>query len=636
MRNGNIAVFLGGWNSEFQTRIINGILEIAHAHKYSVSIFTCQTGVELMEKYFIGEKKIFSLPDLKKFDGVIFVANTIWEKAPKDYLVKKIRESGIPAVSLEEKFDGMGYVGISNYRAMKKVFDYIGKNFRQCRRICFVSGPEGNVENQERKRAFRDYIREAGLDSRLCPVLVGEYSDERARVQVRRMIERGTVLPDIFVCANDNMAFGVCTELKKQGYRVGEDVLVTGFDGIRDVHRCVPTITTVDRPKEELGRTGCELLLRQIAGGPIECVEAESTLVLGGSTDMGANKRQNADRIIEEMYMERQSSVGFNFMVRIMDDEMMECETLQELIFCVRPYLQRLTTESIYLCLNRTVYHEMTGFDHTRLLKKNMISDYENQIYMTPITKGDGMPEFESFNRDEMFPYMWGDHCTGQENYIFMPVHFKENCLGYLVITGEVNTDTMPRHYSWVRNMCNSIENLRNIVSLKTALCNIDNLSVQDTLTGVYNRTGINRFVVDMVEQANSKHESLLFIFGDMDHLKYINDVYGHEAGDQAICLVADALRMVFGKDEVIIRYGGDEFLIVTDHFSSTEMENKSRQMCELLVKWQEEQKLEFPLSISIGFFEKTPDMEETMEKYIDYADEAMYEIKVSRRANRI
>ena len=351
---------------------------------------------------------------------------------------------------------------------------------------------------------------------------------------------------------------------------------------------------------------------------------------------MGANKRQNADRIIEEMYMERQSSVGFNFMVRIMDDEMMECETLQELIFCVRPYLQRLTTESIYLCLNRTVYHEMTGFDHTRLLKKNMISDYENQIYMTPITKGDGMPEFESFNRDEMFPYMWGDHCTGQENYIFMPVHFKENCLGYLVITGEVNTDTMPRHYSWVRNMCNSIENLRNIVSLKTALCNIDNLSVQDTLTGVYNRTGINRFVVDMVEQANSKHESLLFIFGDMDHLKYINDVYGHEAGDQAICLVADALRMVFGKDEVIIRYGGDEFLIVTDHFSSTEMENKSRQMCELLVKWQEEQKLEFPLSISIGFFEKTPDMEETMEKYIDYADEAMYEIKVSRRANRM
>lgn len=635
MRKGHIAVFLGGWNSEFQTRIVDGILQEAHANKYSVSIFTCQTGVELMERYFIGEKKIFTLPDLNKFDGVILVANTIWEKSQREYLINKIRESGLPAVSLEEEIEGMGYVGISNYQAMKSLFAYIGRKFGKCRRICYVSGPDDNEENQERMQAFNEYIREQGIDHRLCPVLQGEYSAERAQVQVRRLIERGAVVPELFVCANDNMAFGVCTELKKQGYRVGEDVIVTGFDGIRDVNRCVPSITTVDRPKEELGKAGCRLLLRQMAGEPIYRVEAETKLVLGGSTEPDIDRYADVEKIIDEMYLEKRNNEDFTWLIRIMDDEMMECETLQELIFCMRPILQKLSSESIYLCLNRSVYFEMTGYDRSRFLKKSYITDYEEQIYMTPITNGEGMPEFESFSKDELFPHMWDEGGSGKENYIFIPVHFKESCLGYLVITGEVNTSTMPRYYSWVRNMCNSIENLRNIVTLKTALRNIDNMSLQDSLTGVYNRTGINRFVVEMVEKANQDHQSLMFIFGDMDHLKQINDVYGHEAGDQAICLVADALRMVFGKEEVIIRYGGDEFLIVTEHFRPADMEQKAARVSELLSKWQEEQKLQYPLSISIGYFEKTADMEETMEKYIDYADEAMYEIKVKRRANR-
>ncbi|MGN0341738.1 MAG: diguanylate cyclase domain-containing protein [Roseburia sp.] len=635
MRKGNIVVFLGGWNSEFQTRIVNGILQKAHEEEYSVSIFTCQTGVELMEMYFLGEKKIFTLPDLKKFDGAILIANTIWEKPQKDYIVAKIRESGIPAVTLEEKYDGMGYVGISNYHAMQKVFQYIKENFSHCRRICYMAGPDGNMEDAERKQAFLDYLREEGLDPRVCPVLPGEYSSERAQVQVRRLIERGEVIPDFFVCANDQMAFGVCAELKKQGYRVGEDVYVTGFDGIKDVSRCVPTITTIDRPKEELGRTGCELLLRQMAGEPAQSLEAEATLMLGGSTDLKINQHQDAERIIEEMYLERQNYEAFSWLVRAMDDEMMECETLPELIFCMRQSLQKITPEHIYLCLNKTVYQEMTGLNRAKLLNQGKITEYEDQIYMTPINKAEGMPEFESFHKEELFPDMWQEHCTGKENYIFVPVHFKDNCLGYLVITGEVNTATMPRYYSWVRNMCNSIENLRNILSLKTALRNIDNLSMQDTLTGVYNRTGINRFVVDMVEQANHTHRQLLFIFGDMDCLKFINDVYGHEAGDQAICLVADALRLVFGKDQVIIRYGGDEFLIVTEDYSADEMEDKEQQVSSLLEKWKAQEKLEYPLSISIGYFQKTPDMEETMEKYIDHADEAMYQVKVKRRVNR-
>ena len=68
---GNIAVFLAGWNSEYQTRLINGIIRKAKEANYAISIFTCQTGSEISDKHVLGENKIYSLANLSRFDGVI-------------------------------------------------------------------------------------------------------------------------------------------------------------------------------------------------------------------------------------------------------------------------------------------------------------------------------------------------------------------------------------------------------------------------------------------------------------------------------------------------------------------------------------------------------------------------------------
>ena len=51
---GNIAVFLAGWNSEYQTRLINGIIRKAKEANYAISIFTCQTGSEISDKHVLG------------------------------------------------------------------------------------------------------------------------------------------------------------------------------------------------------------------------------------------------------------------------------------------------------------------------------------------------------------------------------------------------------------------------------------------------------------------------------------------------------------------------------------------------------------------------------------------------------
>ena len=160
-------------------------------------------------------------------------------------------------------------------------------------------------------------------------------------------------------------------------------------------------------------------------------------------------------------------------------------------------------------------------------------------------------------------------------------------------------------------------------------------MAVRDSLTGVYNRMGINRFVVDMVKQANTSRRRLLFIFADMDGLKKINDEFGHEAGDQVICFAAEALQEAFCEKELIIRYGGDEFLVVSDALCWEQAEEKKAQITALLKQWQRDEKLPYRLSMSIGYYQKEPDTEASMEQYINWADERMYEMKCKNREQR-
>ena len=123
-----------------------------------------------------------------------------------------------------------------------------------------------------------------------------------------------------------------------------------------------------------------------------------------------------------------------------------------------------------------------------------------------------------------------------------------------------------------------------------------------------------------------------MFVFADLDRLKHINDQYGHEAGDQAICLVANALQEVFGKNEMIVRYGGDEFLLVSRLLEPAQMEEKQQKVRKKLAEWKEKDKLEYPLSVSIGYYYKDGQVSGSLEDYIERADESMYRYKCQNR----
>ena len=86
----------------------------------------------------------------------------------------------------------------------------------------------------------------------------------------------------------------------------------------------------------------------------------------------------------------------------------------------------------------------------------------------------------------------------------------------------------------------------------------------RDALTGLPNRRALDEAMTDALERANRTGESVAVIAFDLDHFKSLNDTHGHEAGDEALRRVGDVVRRSLREGDVLGRYGGEEFLIIT------------------------------------------------------------------------
>jgi diguanylate cyclase (GGDEF)-like protein len=98
---------------------------------------------------------------------------------------------------------------------------------------------------------------------------------------------------------------------------------------------------------------------------------------------------------------------------------------------------------------------------------------------------------------------------------------------------------------------------------LQAAYARIEEASLTDPLTGLRNRRFLEQAILADVETAHRKREDLIFLLVDLDHFKSVNDTYGHAAGDAVLVQTAQVLRSVFRASDYIVRWGGEEFLVV-------------------------------------------------------------------------
>jgi diguanylate cyclase (GGDEF)-like protein/PAS domain S-box-containing protein len=170
------------------------------------------------------------------------------------------------------------------------------------------------------------------------------------------------------------------------------------------------------------------------------------------------------------------------------------------------------------------------------------------------------------------------------------------------------------------------------ITELKNAEEKISHMAYHDALTGLPNRWFIKTCLNNCQYSTDELHMMKGVLLLDLDHFKVINDSLGHEAGDQLLQSVANRLRKVIQADNVLARFGGDEFMILMPQIISADEAFEVSK--EILVAMKEPFYIygqKFTISTSIGI-SLHPIHGEDMENLIKYADLAMYHSKEQGR----
>jgi diguanylate cyclase (GGDEF)-like protein len=637
----HIAVIVSTIDEEYQRGILSGIRQFAFANRITLEHFVAfgNTGGDI--RHDMGEYNIFSLADFKRFDGVILVINTIQFADCMETVLERVHEAGIPAVCIDKDVPDTYTICIDNEAAMRDMVEHFILHHGYSR-INYISGPEDNIDSRQRLKAYRDTLQKHGIPVEEERIYHGSFQSKDGMDAVLTFMKSPLDFPQVIVCANDTMAISAMNTLMMHGVRVPEDVAVSGFDYIYNARNYAPSLTSVERPLERVGQLACQKILNHLQGKK----QAHSTILETRccfSQSCGCNETplMNTDEFKKRNFGVLESfSIDVSLVSR-MSSALAECDNLEEYTVSLQRFIPEFHCKEFYLCLCESWRQDILPDEteenflmHILSPDKYIISGYDETM-LIPLAYKDGrfftMPDFST---SEMLPGLFdGQEETG--NYYFIPLHFRERCMGYCVIKDSEFPMDSKLFHTCIMYLANALENVRKIICLDRVTQKLNKLYTVDALTNINNRNGFRISTQQLFTYCINTQRPVMLMFLDMDGLKAINDTYGHKAGDCAIISMAEVLQAACANGEICCRFGGDEFIIFAANYSREQAEALSSRIQALLTSVNEAGKNPYTLGTSLGYHITTPKPGTNLFQLVTIADATMYAEKKRKKTSR-
>ena len=631
----NIAVLMGGVGFDTQKRMINGILDSALPEGTNVYIFTCDGWYYASRfKYENGEYNIYNLPDFTKYDGVITNLETIHDVKIREALIDRIRKAGVPCVSMVVRIDGMINIWMENESGIHAIVEHLVEE-HHVRKIFYLSGPVESQDAGERLDAYKKASEQFRLEWDDRMVAYGDYTYKSGIQAVKEMLQKDMPLPDAVMAANDDMAVGAVLALKEAGYKVPEDILVTGYDNSSIAQLNHPRLTTVRRGEYAAAEIAYKTLMEAIRG---EKPQTEH-IVYGRplfSQSCGCDKKQSYTHAeLQEMYVRKSVEVDDNLeLLKCCAAEFTGLETFDDFKECVQQYIRLLAPDYFYLCMCGSIENYFDELERMAEGKERERDEtvYTEDIWVTLAYENGVFSSYDGFPKNELLPPSCKSGNQG-DFYLVMPLHHQEYCFGYCVV-GNYRPALEGRFFRhFILSLDNALETVRRQDTMNAMLGRLSKMWLYDELTGVNNRAGYNKFAPRILEEAQKKQLPIAVIFADMDGLKKVNDLYGHEEGDAYIKAMANILEHNRRHGELLARYGGDEFVIVLNGYSEDGIREYIDKIRNAIGQYNARYTRAYKLDASIGYFLEMDAEKASLELLVELADKNMYQIKREKKA---
>lgn len=625
-----IGLFLEGDDTLQEGVIAKAVLKEATEKDYNVLLFHSlmkkppyEQG-ELSDEVVFGEGSIYRLPDYRMFDGIIILGEVLRSDMMKTIIDNAARVH-VPVIDVNDTYDGCYQIGYNDTIGMKKMVLHLIRE-HDCRNIFFMSGFKGNKESEDREEAYRSALEEEGIPFRQENVGYGQFYLQAVDV-VKEYLSNHD-MPDAFVCANDTMAMFTIKYLNDHGYQVPEDVIVTGFDHTKEASEYQPSISSVERSLFESGTQAVRHLEDLWEGKEVPLHSlVPAHLVLNQSCGCTEHTKLDLNRINQEKLKDITRRDMFIHHITELWRDVSPKNSVEGMLEVICSYLDFFQWDVFNFCLCDDIINQGTR-------KSKRIHGYSQNMTLVKCRRGEPL-EMEPVFYPNILPPL-DLHGENHLQISFVPLYLNQRIVGYLWISAKYCMQETPMVSALLTVMNSVIIDLCLLKEKDTLVDKLDSMYVRDELTKLYNRFGMRRFVDKIMEVAKRDQKYIMCIELDLDGLKKINDTYGHDAGDNAIVQVANAMRQASERREVCIRSGGDEYLV----FGIAEKESDAaafiQRVEEYLDEYNQRNAWPYEVTCSCGYCVHPAQQIHSLEEMVTEADRLLYQVKARKKTTRI
>lgn len=648
-RRYTVGVLIGNAHTSHPKGLIKGICERVKGENIKV-IFFLGTQINnfyremIREDYDYQYNTIYDYAMLGQVDVLIIAYGSLCIFREDSDLNKFLARFGdIPYVLLEDispKERGVHLIA-DNYGGMRLCVEHLLEHHHY-RKICYLSGPKGNRDAMERLDAYRDVMKEHGISVQESMICYGNFS-ERVDEQVEMLLDENPGAEAI-VSANDEMTVGVYRVLKKRGLEIGKDVAVTGFDNTDMSGYAVPTLTTITQDSFRMGERAVELAMAICEGRTVKSERLEGVFIPRESCGCSIAEGEQASAADAEL-RDRPD-------LRRTVTELREFQRKSWLVpFIMRDLMMETEDERLFFARAAQTFHSVGAKNlYIYVLKEPLIYQQgeewkcPDQLFLAAQFVDGKVTAYEKEKRPVAIRRtLWQERKKSQnpeimpQAQVFMNFLLFEGVRQYGVLSVEIEPEAISHFFVLALLFGTALRFFemgqkeyfaRRKLKEKNEVLNL--VASYDELTGICNRRGLLEKLVQFNHQYQGR-QAYLFI-GDLDHLKQINDNYGHIEGDCAIRTVAGILKEELKGRGEIGRFGGDEFLAVFLKDTGNEKEQYVRSIRERCEEFNCNAGKPYYVNISLGVTEficgDDMDIKETLKR----ADKFLYQAKKERR----
>lgn len=622
-----IAVCISCFSNEDTSKQIRQIVKEARKHHCKVVFFSTITDLNSGDENDKGEEKVFDIVMVERFDAIVLMAESFKRDEAQMALAKRAIEADIPVISVNKHLDNCINIAFDYKGIFRKIVEHMVED-HGFRTINYISGAPGTVYSEERFEVFKEVLAENNIKFDPNRVFHGYFRSDPTRLIMKKVLDSPKHMPEAFICANDRMAKAVCECLQENGYRVPEDISVSGFDGVDMAKYCTPCLTTGSVDMDECFKLIFDIIDKKTGGK-----KKKQEYFVSGHMDIGCScgcKKEEETYLGSEI-MRLKNMLGKESMYQWRMGQMVanfgNHDDLTVIMKMTPEYIDTLHYKEFWMCANDDLLLEENSLTREQSKKKND----EEHVY----TKRMNVVHIKNYDESEVKwgkPMHFGELIPDRdkvlaENDFFMvvPVHIQSKTVGYAAVSFDEDK-------FWYSAYASFINNMRYVLEMQKNRVKIMRMYMSDSLTGLYNRSGFYQKIGSLMENAHEMDMSIISI--DMDRLKVINDTYGHSEGDAALCALANIMQKSINH-EIAARIGGDEFLIA---FVGKDIEERTDAIVNKIKKgikeFNKSGAKEYELHASIGAYTNRI-ANHSLDFFLKRADDLMYARKYLHRKEK-